>query len=442
MASSKTFTSSAPVASPSRNRLASEDRAFHDWYRFVLSFPPHLVKHYLATFDVAHKHLVLDPFCGTGTTLVEAMKLGFDVVGIEANAMAHLASRVKTNWSTDAEQLSKRTSRICADVSEGLVDEGFLDADEILHVREKNLFGLRDLPEEQAGLLLKNSISPLPLHKSLALIQQILKNTDDVSHAQQVALAKGLVGPIGNLHFGPEVGVLRKKRLDAPVVDIWRANVDAMVSDLRAVGSAVIPGSHVILGDSRGVIPQLGEQSVSAVFTSPPYPNEKDYTRTTRLESVLLGLIKSKQDLRDMKQGMLRSNTRNIYVSDTDHEVGLQYDRIRELCDKIESRRKALGKTSGFERLYWKVTASYFGGMHRHLESLKPALADGAMLGYVVGDQASYFRIHIRTGELIAEIAENLGYELVSIDLFRTRMATATRAQLREEVVVLRHKVK
>ena len=44
----------------------------------------------------------------------------------------------------------------------------------------------------------------------------------------------------------------------------------------------------------------------------------------------------------------------------------------------------------------------------------------------------------IRTGQLLAEIAQSLGYELIGIDLFRTRLATATREQLREEVVVLR----
>jgi hypothetical protein len=44
----------------------------------------------------------------------------------------------------------------------------------------------------------------------------------------------------------------------------------------------------------------------------------------------------------------------------------------------------------------------------------------------------------IRTGQLIADIAQALGYEVVRIDLFRTRLATATREQLREEVVVLR----
>jgi hypothetical protein len=44
----------------------------------------------------------------------------------------------------------------------------------------------------------------------------------------------------------------------------------------------------------------------------------------------------------------------------------------------------------------------------------------------------------IRTGQLLAEIAESLGYEVTDIDLFRTRLATATKEQLREEVVLLR----
>ena len=43
----------------------------------------------------------------------------------------------------------------------------------------------------------------------------------------------------------------------------------------------------------------------------------------------------------------------------------------------------------------------------------------------------------IRTGQLLGDIAQSLGYKLVGIDLFRTRLATATREQLREEVVVL-----
>src|SRR6266446_10768519 len=83
------------------NKLRIEDRAAHDWYRFVLSYPAHLVRNYISRFEVDPDGLVLDPFCGTGTTLVECKKLGIRSVGIESNPMASFASQVKVDWSVD-----------------------------------------------------------------------------------------------------------------------------------------------------------------------------------------------------------------------------------------------------------------------------------------------------------------------------------------------------
>jgi hypothetical protein len=76
--------------------------------------------------------------------------------------------------------------------------------------------------------------------------------------------------------------------------------------------------------------------------------------------------------------------------------------------------------------------------MAKHLADLRLVLRPGAQLAYVVGDQKSYLQVMIRTGELLGDIAQGLGYELVGIDLFRTRLATATKEQMREEVVLLR----
>jgi hypothetical protein len=44
----------------------------------------------------------------------------------------------------------------------------------------------------------------------------------------------------------------------------------------------------------------------------------------------------------------------------------------------------------------------------------------------------------IHTGQLLVGIAKSLGYEVIGVDLFRTRLATATKEPLREEVVHLR----
>ncbi len=195
--------------------------------------------------------------------------------------------------------------------------------------------------------------------------------------------------------------------------------------------------AQVLKADSRESDQTLSSKSVDAVITSPPYPNEKDYTRKTRLESVILGLIRDRRELRSLKQDLIRSNTRGVYKSDTDDREVAQHPAIQEIATAIERRRIELGKTSGFERLYPRVTQLYFGGMAKHLASLRPVLRPGARLAYVVGDQASYLRVMIRTGQILADLAQSLDYRVVDIDLFRTRPSTVTGEQLREEVVLL-----
>jgi hypothetical protein len=211
-----------------------------------------------------------------------------------------------------------------------------------------------------------------------------------------------------------------------------------MAADLRRLKDLPGATSTVYLSDARQVATAVAARVVDAVITSPPYPNEKDYTRTTRLESVILGFLKNKRELRTLKQQLVRSNTRSVYKRDDDDRAIAQNTEIRQLAEEIERRRIQLAKTSGFERLYARVTKLYFGGMVQHLSDLRKVLKPGARLAYVVGDQASYLRVMIRTGRLLADLAKSLGYAVEGIDLFRTRLATATGESLREEVVVLR----
>ncbi len=418
------------------NRLDVEDKAFHDWYRFVLSFPPHLVRDYLQKFGLDEHSMVLDPFCGTGTTLVEARRNGVPSIGVEANPFAHFASATKVDWEIDAGRFSARAQEI-ADATLAFLHEQGIEDNQIFEAQSED-FPLRSLEPEAASLLLTNSISPLPLHKTLVLLDEIKKFQGEREYKHfLLALANALVYKIGNLHFGPEVGV-GKIKANVPVVACWLSEVENMARDLSSVSGRAHPDSRAMLADARRIGAILERSSVDGVITSPPYPNEKDYTRTTRLESVLLGFIHNKAELRQFKKGLVRSNTRGIYKEDDDDRWVAEHPEIQRIAASIEARRQELGKTSGFERMYGRVTKLYFGGMARHLDDLRNVLRPGAQLAYVVGDQASYLRVMIRTGELLADIAQALGYELVQVDLFRTRFATATKEQLREEVVVLR----
>ncbi|WNZ43405.1 DNA methyltransferase [Leptolyngbya boryana CZ1] len=402
------------------NHIRDHDRAAHDWYRFVLSFPPHLVQKHLEDFAIRPDQTVLDPFCGTGTTVVECKKLGIPSVGVEANKMAWFAGTTKVNWHMEADRLMAHATQI-AELAHANLDQP-----------------LRTLDEERSQLLLKNSISELPLHKALVLLDQLEQHRDEnCDRYEKLALAKILVYSVSNLKFAPEVSVGKYKQ-DAPVIELWLNEMQQISRDLQHLHPLKEIPATVHHADSRSLLQVLEPNSIDAVITSPPYPNEKDYTRATRLESVVLGFLQTKIDLRSMKQGLMRSNSRGVYRTDDDDHWVANHPEIQRIAAEIEAKRIELKKTSGFERQYARATKLYFGGMARHLADLRQALRPGAQLAYVVGDQASYFRVMIRTGELIADLAKSLGYEVVDIELFRTRLATATKEQLREEVVLLK----
>lgn len=403
------------------NRFYEEDLPIHNWYRFVLSYPPHLVRQCIKRFNLPRNAIILDPFCGTGTTLVEAKKLGLSSIGIEANPVVQLCARTKVNWNLDINEI----------ISES--DGVYMSSIDEYH---KNGYKYQ-LCDEKKKLIITNSISELPLKKTLVLVEKILKSESKYKDFFLTGLARELVFSFSNLKFGPEVGVSRKKKLDINVFELWKLRIHSMCDDLSLYSQNDNIYSNVILGDSINCLSSLSDNSIDAVITSPPYPNEKDYSRATRLESVLLGFISNKEDLRNIKKNLLRSNTRGIYKGDNNENWIQDHSNIINLANSIENKRLELNKTSGFEKLYHKVVLEYFGGMKKHLHDLIPKLRNGAKLAYVIGDQYSFFRIPIKTGEILEEIAKDLGYIIIGREVFRTRMATSTNTKINEEILYL-----
>ena len=222
---------------PEDNKLRPEDRAVHDWYRFVLCFPPHLIRKYTEQFALSSAATVLDPFCGTGTTLVECKKLGIASIGIERNPMACFASQVKVNWQSDPDALMSHAMEVGADAAAQLEAAGLAEDSSLplfSRLRPADL-KLRQLSADSHRLLLRDSISPIPLHKTLVLIESLKRHRDPRFNDHEIlALAKAIVTEISNLRFGPEVGVGPPKT-DAAVVSAWLNCVRMMAAIFGAL---------------------------------------------------------------------------------------------------------------------------------------------------------------------------------------------------------------
>lgn len=439
----------APRNGTATNQL--RDTSIHDWYRFVLAFPDHLVANYLDQFGVGPGALVLDPFVGTGTTLVECKKRGIHSIGIDANPVTAFASRVKTRWDIDLDEFCRRRDKLLKRVRPALLRLNpagkptqltFRDVEVLREAATRYEALAQTTRDEIIALIPKGAISPLPLAKTLVVRDVIFDQpADEIRDLFLLALAAAVVSDVSNLGFGPEVYV-SKQRDDADVYQIFADRLSHIEDDLRAAQTlAPFTTARVFCDDARTLSVYIADK-VDAVITSPPYPNEKDYTRITRLEMALLGFIRNKKDLRLLKDRLLRSNTRNVFVKDDDGQYVVDVREIRQIADEVERRRIEKGADSGFERLYHRVVLEYFGGMCRVFRELEKVMRRGARAAIVVGDQMSYFQVPIKTAELLARLVEakKMRFRVIGIEGFRTRRATATRMDISETVLILARK--
>jgi hypothetical protein len=92
-------TSQYKMEHPNRNSKSwSSDYGTHGFHRYVGRFPSHLIRALINAFGATAEDIVLDPFCGSGTTLVEARMLGVKTIGIEISPLSAMISRVKSQF--------------------------------------------------------------------------------------------------------------------------------------------------------------------------------------------------------------------------------------------------------------------------------------------------------------------------------------------------------
>lgn len=400
----------------------------HGWYRTVLGYPDRLVSELIEEFGIVPGDMVLDPFCGSGTTLVECKKRGIDSVGIDASPSSCFASRAKINWRVSPKRFRELATQAEATAMRLLQRRTRIDLDPTYRYLE------------DSGMLKRKWISGKPLRKAIALKRAIegLGTSGSYRNLLKLALISEVVHGSSNVRFGPEL-YLGAIKTDAKLFEGFRARASAIAADLEKVAS--LPAGHALArrGDSRVVATFAGalrKSSVAAVISSPPYPAEHDYTRNARLELAFLEAVPNRDALRAIKKAMVRSHTKGIYAGDSEASLVKSNRQIDNLARKLE--RKVKSKTHGFARLYPTVLREYFGGMKRHLDSVKPFLARGALCAYVVGDQSSYLRVRIPTAKILAQLASDAGFEVLGVRRWRRRWSTTTSSPIDENILVLR----
>lgn len=92
---------------PNSNKI----KGIHSIHPYPAKFIPEIPGSIIDILNPSKEGAILDPFCGSGVTLLEAQKRGYDSIGIDLNPIACLISRVKTAHF-DLEKLQKTANEV------------------------------------------------------------------------------------------------------------------------------------------------------------------------------------------------------------------------------------------------------------------------------------------------------------------------------------------
>ena len=134
---------------------------------------------------------------------------------------------------------------------------------------KQNRQGNKGLEEDHSAPVHEDHVEPEKREKAIGhietLLEQISRYQNTPVHKYGIlALGNALVSSIGNLRFGPEVGVGKIKK-DIPVVAVWMHEIRKMVGDLKLVSGKNYPETAVFLADAREPA-QIVEENICAVI--------------------------------------------------------------------------------------------------------------------------------------------------------------------------------
>jgi len=399
--------------------LASSEHV-HRWYDYVQGFDAELAARKVSEHVPDEGGVVLDPFCGSGTTLVAAQFLGHRAIGVDANPLMCMVSDAKTVWDAPLGQFKSRAAELLGALGASL-REGADDAGPPCGIPMKSLnkwFLPAVLREVVAA---RDHLAELP--RTDASVRKLLR----------LAYAKAMFES-SQVSMCPGITFVKKPR--PPLRVTLGRKLLAIGADLQLIRSLDLhtrPKARVQEGDARDLSGGVEPGSVDLVFTSPPYPTDIEYTRQTRAELYFLGFIESMEDVRSIKKRMVRGSPKNIYKTDDNARRVERYPAIQEVAAAIHEETK--DKNWGWD--YPRMVREYFGDMHACLEECLRVLRPGAWALLVVGDQTCK-GVRIPVTDILRETGRALGFADSYVETVRERRSTTHSMSLPENILALR----
>lgn len=400
--------------------LVVKKKIVNRWYELLEDFPPSLVWDKLVEYKIKPNDTVLDPCSGSGTTVTTGKLFGSNVIGIDINPVAAFASKVKTTWDFDLKTLKKEINSILND---------YYAVTHILDNVRLTTECLENIPKMERYQWLKPRIQ-----NDIAFVKERILEVENEKIKDLFLLALiEAAEESSNVSFCPGTSFYPFKKRP-PFNESFENKLKMIYEDLMLINKYNLKGgnSEIYNEDMREMIDYIKPGSIDFLFTSPPYPNDLEYTRSTRLDLYLLDYVKNKDDITEIKKKMIKGSTKLIYNESNSAQYIQGFPRIMDVVEKLEEAFK--DKNWGWD--YPRMVQEYFGDIYLALEATKEVLKSSSYALYVVGDQ-TYKNILIPVGRLIVDIANKLNYKKVKIETFRVRRSTLHNIPLKEEIVIL-----
>ncbi len=375
----------------------------HRWFRYSAGFSAEWVKNVVQEYNA---NRILDPFCGSGTTLIAAAGEGAYSMGIEAHPFISRIAKAKTNWRVDVGELDDLLSRILRKARELRSAEPRTRSALLLKCYDPEaLVSLESLKKAYETERVESDASDRSLELAWLALTCILRECSSVGTAQwQYVLPQKTKAKVK--HPYPAFGERRRMLIQ-----------DLMYASGRFRGSA-----DVIRGDARNV--DMGESEFDLVVTSPPYPNNYDYADATRLEMTFWEQVDSWGELHDAVRKHLvcscsqHSAAERLNLSGILDDVLLETirDQLEPVCRELEEVRL----TKGGRKTYHTMVAAYFLDLSSVWQTLRRLTASGGQVAFVVGDSAPY-GVYVPCDDWLGKLALAAGFKRYRFEKIRDR---------------------